>query len=98
MPRTRFAIKVQIGGEPLPIRDPVLRREYHRNWYAMNREKVIAWNGAWRRANPKASRAMQRHADYGITQAEYDAMLAEQGGRCAVCGFDRPLVIDHNHA
>lgn len=37
---------------------------------------------------------------YGITTAEYDALLASQGGVCAVvgCGSSHRLVIDHCHA
>lgn len=38
---------------------------------------------------------------YGITAVEYDALLAAQGGRCAICRA-RPktkrLAVDHNHA
>ena len=37
---------------------------------------------------------------YGLTEADYDRMLAEQGGGCAICGRsypDKPLVVDHNH-
>ena len=43
---------------------------------------------------------------YGITRADYDAMLAAQGGGCAVCGAtaddpsrprDRVLHVDHDH-
>ena len=37
---------------------------------------------------------------YGITQADYDAMLANQGGGCAICGR-KPgkisLHVDHVH-
>jgi hypothetical protein len=40
---------------------------------------------------------------YGLTQAQYDEILAEQGGGCAICGktetdsTGRPLSVDHNH-
>lgn len=41
---------------------------------------------------------------YGITPEEYDMMLQEQGGVCAICGDDRVpahytgLVPDHDHS
>lgn len=45
---------------------------------------------------------------YGLTPDQYDAMLAEQGGVCAICGHDEPgehgrtgtkfrLSVDHCH-
>lgn len=34
---------------------------------------------------------------YGITSAQYDAMVEAQGGRCAACGESHKLVIDHCH-
>jgi hypothetical protein len=38
---------------------------------------------------------------YGLTQEEYDRLLASQGGRCAGCGTDQPgrknWCIDHCH-
>lgn len=55
--------------------------------------------------NPEAAhlRKKDRHLrhQYGITLVDYDAMLAEQGGGCAVCGVpssgDRKLSVDHCH-
>ena len=35
---------------------------------------------------------------YGITAAEYDAMLAEQGGLCALCRQRPAEHVDHDHA
>lgn len=39
---------------------------------------------------------------YGITVADYDALLEAQRGGCAVCGYepaiDKPLQVDHDHA
>tara|TARA_B100001059_G_C17453368_1_gene388534 strand:+ start:117 stop:596 length:480 start_codon:yes stop_codon:yes gene_type:complete len=44
----------------------------------------------------------QQLALYGLTTTEYDNMLREQNGVCAICGSDNPrgknvFVIDHNH-
>lgn len=39
---------------------------------------------------------------YGLEKGEYEVMLAEQGGRCAICGTDEPgarsFCVDHDHA
>lgn len=35
---------------------------------------------------------------YGITQAEYTALLTAQGGHCAICPATEKLVVEHNHA
>jgi hypothetical protein len=49
----------------------------------------------WRKSHYKTS--------YGITVADFDRMLAAQGGRCAVCGSDKPggrwarFAVDHCH-
>lgn len=39
----------------------------------------------------------QKLWSYGLTQDAYDALLEEAQGRCAVCGVEEPLRIDHNH-
>ena len=47
---------------------------------------------------PDDSRAPQRRARHGLTADEVDALIAAQGGGCAVCGRrDRPLELDHDH-
>jgi hypothetical protein len=59
-----------------------------------------------RAANPNSARNEWLRSQYGITAAEYDAMLAEQAGVCRICG--RPevrvrqgkvlrLAVDHCH-
>lgn len=38
--------------------------------------------------------------DFGMTDAEYDALLVSQDGRCAICGNEpkkQQLHVDHNH-
>lgn len=45
-------------------------------------------------------RDMTLRRRYGITQAEYDAMLQRQGGKCLICRRmqdRRPLAVDHHH-
>lgn len=50
---------------------------------------------------PEYRRGQQLVRVYGITAAQFDEMLAKQGGGCAVCGGNnggRTLHVDHNHA
>lgn len=57
------------------------RSYYHRNKDA-RREKI------------EEARLQYR---YGITPAEKAEIIAAQDGRCAICGDEKKLVIDHNH-
>ncbi|GIG61042.1 recombination endonuclease VII [Longispora fulva] len=34
---------------------------------------------------------------YGMSQQDFDALLAEQGGQCAICGAPAPEHVDHDH-
>jgi hypothetical protein len=57
------------------------------------------------RARRKRTKALRHglHVErrYGITPAEYQALLDAQGGRCAVCGkakgISKMLAVDHEH-
>lgn len=69
---------------------------------------------AWYVANLDKAFATQLRRKFGITREQYDAMLAEQGGMCAICGappaakrnarrrqgvmITPRLVVDHDHA
>jgi hypothetical protein len=70
-------------------------------WYRENRDREIARVRAWQAANPErvktyrkernvARRSENRDAHlvrtFGITQADYEAILEAQGGGCAICG------------
>lgn len=35
---------------------------------------------------------------YGITESQYNEMLAKQKGRCGICGRYRKLSVDHSHS
>lgn len=68
-------------------RDYATRERYR----ARNREKAAAWERRYR---------IKRL--YGITLEKFDAMMAEQQGRCKICDKDittkGKAVIDHCHA
>jgi hypothetical protein len=34
---------------------------------------------------------------YGISMSDFEAMQESQSGKCAICGSDKTLVVDHNH-
>lgn len=63
-----------------------------------------AWAREHRRRDPAADHRARLRRRYGITPEQYDTMLAEQGGRCAICRTDQPggngnrtFHVDHDH-
>lgn len=59
----------------------------------------VTTGGASRLASTRRARS-RALARYGITTAEYDALLKRQGGRCAICARrpkTRRLAVDHDH-
>jgi recombination endonuclease VII len=79
--------------------------KYDKERYATDpayRSRLKAATRAWEQANPAKVRVRYRASHlrrYGITTADYDAMVARQDGLCAVCRR-RPikrLCVDHSH-
>ena len=67
------------------------------------RARTQASINAWKKSNPAKVSAHQRTCElrrsYGLTTADYEAMVARQDGRCALCRR-RPikrLCVDHSH-
>jgi hypothetical protein len=90
-------------------------REYGRKYRAANRERLRQQNAEWclknrarllekgREYYKKCKRGRTLQKKYGITEADYEQMLVEQGGGCAICGTDSPrgraavFHVDHCH-
>lgn len=58
----------------------------------------------WQRENPEryaAARREHKMRRYGLTPAQYEALLVSQGGVCAICGDEErdgwDFAIDHEH-
>lgn len=83
------------------------RKLYSKQYRIANREKINKQKREYRLAN-KGSRKdeARRHwlkSRYKMTTEDYDVMLHNQNGCCAICGKhwsveNRTLHIDHNHS
>lgn len=64
-------------------------------------DSVRAWRKEWRRKNPDRCREYARRhhlkVNYGLSEADYDALVERHGGCCAICGGDAGLAVDHCH-
>lgn len=96
------------------------RNRKAREYYALHRDRKIAITRAWQARNPEKTKAIiakwgkafgrraRLKREYGISESDYDRMLDEQHGVCAICELpetrlsrhtERPmrLAIDHSH-
>lgn len=96
------------------------RSEWRANYYRANKHKaqeyfqknkqaIYAAKRAAHEANPSARFAIQLRIKWGLTLEDFDRMLEEQGGCCAICrraersidprtGAVRRLAVDHCHS
>jgi hypothetical protein len=85
--------------------NPERKKATRRAYYAANKEAIKTKARQWELANPEKKRARNRvvrlRKEYGITPAQFDAMLAFQRGRCDICRrsfrSSRHIHVDHNH-
>jgi len=91
------------------------RKQYFKDWYVRNKDTISANAKERYQQNRDQVLARQRAAGtqrpylykkkYGITVADYDRMFLEQGGKCKICGVDKPgkntrtkyFHVDHCH-
>ena len=68
----------------------------------VKRRKAMRATPARRSAAKTSKRKSHLKIYYGITPQDYDAMLAAQGGGCAICGRkqykNQNLCVDHDHS
>jgi hypothetical protein len=81
------------------------QKAYLRAYYQKNKEKHIASVRNWRHKNPGTRSGEHRKARYLLSADGYNQMVADQGGRCAICaeapngkGPLSVLHVDHDHS
>ena len=83
-------------------------RAYTTEWNNKNRERARQTRNEWRKKNRDRVYSYELKSVYGISLEIYEQILANQGGRCAICrkeetvkyknGTIRRLALDHDHA
>jgi hypothetical protein len=83
-------------------RNPEVFKQYQKDWYAANRERIAEQRKA-RRADGRykvQAREWWLRYSYGMTIDEYRDHLIGQAGRCLICLRvpTQDLVVDHRHS
>ena len=78
------------------------RRQRSRNYYRNNPAKNLAASKQWRLDNPEKKKQCDRtgllRREYGLSMSEYNQMISDAGGLCALCcELSDKLYVDHNH-
>jgi hypothetical protein len=85
--------RAKYAENPRPYIDRVLK------WQRENRDRYLErlrdYNGT--PAKKLSNRKSHLKRKYGLTIEEYDALLATQGGGCAICGNPDADNVDHDH-
>jgi hypothetical protein len=89
-----FRRRAKYAEDPQSYIDRVLK------WQRENRDRYLERQRAYRGTPAKklSNRKSHLKRKYGLTLEVYDAMLASQGGGCAICGNPNADNVDHDHA
>jgi hypothetical protein len=71
--------------------------EYAREYRHKNIAAIKQKQGIYRKSNPEKIRANALQRLYGIDLETFQALAAEQDGRCAICQRRTKLCVDHEH-
>lgn len=80
-------------------------RQQQRQWAEKNPTRYLAALNLWKARNPnkvKATRRRRALRTYGLTVDQYEALVRDQKGLCAICkgppvGRGKKLHVDHDH-
>ena len=75
--------------------------ERNRKRYAMDVVGSRKYQNSWHQAHKDLARDYRYKVQYGISLEDYDRMLSEQDGKCAICGrpqseLHKRLAVDHD--
>lgn len=78
------------------------RKEWSKEYWKRTRVERRKCQRAWEKANPSKVRNSYYKTNYGISLADYDALLLSQSGGCAICCAAKGsktmrLAVDHCH-
>lgn len=96
-PRCRVCRQLDYKEYMLDEKNVALRKEYHRQWYQENRDRINDYSREWIRANPEKRRATirrvqarrnsrMRNLPATLTEEEWQTTLSIFGHSCAYCG------------
>lgn len=69
------------------------RKEYHRQYYQTNKERMDARNRLWQQTNKDKVYQYDVKRRYGLSREQFDTLSKV----CEICGTDENLVVDHCH-
>jgi hypothetical protein len=80
-------------------RKSVYGQKYNPIWRKENRVHIREYERIWAKNNAGRVRQYDLKRRYGLNIEQYDSMLVNQAGKCAIClkPFIRSPQIDHDH-
>lgn len=96
--RTKYPERAKANKDRFKDRNPDYHREYDAKKYSEHRDEIIARAADYAKRNPEGNRLRnaQRRGSYGVVSTpQWLAMLAAFKYRCACCGSENSIEIDH---
>ena len=104
LPKSEFN-KHKIAADKLYTWCKLCAKEYRKKYHELNKKRENRKNREWNKANKKKVSGLARTRRlrmYGLSKDEYDEMLRDQNGKCAICGLPQleskwQFCVDHCH-